>query len=343
MEEKIKIYVSAEVNQVLQKDMQLFEFFKKDHSLNKNAFLNTLIINYYESYQDSNSRIFEKIKEVLLEKNSCKVNEIGEVAFAILKGVREQSDSSEKEKYDQTLSIKPTRASRKTIEYIQNFLLEQMTMSQYFRDLFTSYSKLPQDKREQIIFKEQVEVIQEAIHSKRKLYLAVKPGLSKQQSEKGAKSKPNNQHIVCPYAITGAKEELFNYLLAEKDGKPFSFRLSRLEKVIMRNEELHFSEGMETIFEKMVEYGPQFAFEEQDGQEICVYLTQEGRRSYERMYVHRPRAIRIEGNHYYFDCSQNQIMQYFFRFGSSARVKAPKELAARMKEKHFLAWKRYER
>ncbi|RRD94670.1 WYL domain-containing protein [Clostridiales bacterium COT073_COT-073] len=338
MEEKIKIYVSAEVNQILQKDMQLFEFFKKDHSLNKNAFLNTLIINYYESYQNNNSQIFEKIKSVLQEKSNCQANEIGEVAFAILKSIREQADNLEKEKYDQTLSLKPTKASRKIIEYIQNFLLEQMTMSQYFRDLFASYCKLPQDKREQIIFKEQVEVIQEAIGSKRKLYLAVKPNFSKKQRDKS-----KHQHIVSPYIITGAKEELFNYLLAEKDGKLFSFRLSRLEKVIMRNEELHFSEGAEKVFAKMIEYGPQFAFDEQDGQEICVYLTEEGQRSYERMYVHRPKAIRVEGNHYYFDCSQNQIMQYFFRFGSSARVKDPKELAAQMKEKHFIAWKRYER
>lgn len=344
MEDKVKIYISAEVNQILHNDMRLFEFFKKDHSLNKNAFLNTLVINYYERYQSENSRLYEKIKGLLLDKMAQESVEAGELAQDILAKVREQrEESGVREKYNQTLSLKPTRASKKTVEYIQNFLLGQMTMSQYFRDLFTSYARLPQDKREQIIFKEQVEVIQEAIFGGRKLYLSMKPNYFKKEEGGPSAGKEFYQHIVSPFAITGAKEELFNYLLAEKEGKAFSFRLSRMEKVIVRNEELHFSEGMEAVFEKMVKYGPQFAYEEQDGQEICVYLTQEGKKSYDRMYVHRPQPIRIEGNHYYFDCSQNQIMQYFFRFGSSARIKAPKELAMKMKEKHFIAWKRYEK
>ena len=44
MEEKIKIYIPESVNNILLKDMERFEFFKKDSSLNKNEFYNTLFV-----------------------------------------------------------------------------------------------------------------------------------------------------------------------------------------------------------------------------------------------------------------------------------------------------------
>ena len=36
MEEKIKIYIPESINNILLKDMERFEFFKKDGSFNKN-------------------------------------------------------------------------------------------------------------------------------------------------------------------------------------------------------------------------------------------------------------------------------------------------------------------
>ena len=84
-------------------------------------------MNYYESYQQNYSQMFEKIKMILLEKGGCKASETGEAAFAILRSIREQETSLIKEKLNQTLSIKPTKSSRKTIEYIQNYLLGEMS------------------------------------------------------------------------------------------------------------------------------------------------------------------------------------------------------------------------
>ena len=50
MQEKIKIYLPNDIYQIILKDMELFEFYKKDGSLNRNEFLNKLITNYYEIY-----------------------------------------------------------------------------------------------------------------------------------------------------------------------------------------------------------------------------------------------------------------------------------------------------
>ena len=64
MEEKIKIYIPESINNILLKDMERFEFFKKDGSFNKNEFYNTLIMNYYEQYQNQQSDLFNHIKKL---------------------------------------------------------------------------------------------------------------------------------------------------------------------------------------------------------------------------------------------------------------------------------------
>ena len=51
MTEKYKIYLSEETKTRLINDAELFEFTKKDGSVNLNAFLKALIINYFEQYR----------------------------------------------------------------------------------------------------------------------------------------------------------------------------------------------------------------------------------------------------------------------------------------------------
>ena len=54
--------------------MELFEFYKKDGTLNRNEFLNRLIVNYYEIYTQNNETVLESIKEKLsmfLSSENC--------------------------------------------------------------------------------------------------------------------------------------------------------------------------------------------------------------------------------------------------------------------------------
>lgn len=44
---------------------------------------------------------------------------------------------------------------------------------------------------------------------------------------------------------------------------------------------------------------------------------------FKRIYVHRPVPVKIEENRYYFECSYAQIIQYFVRFGSDAKILSP--------------------
>lgn len=325
MEEKIKIYVSSDIHNILLKDMELFEFFKKDHTLNRNDFLNTLIVNYYESYQDKSNQMFERIKSILSEQQLLKVNHLESAAHELIQYIDTKTYHLESAKMDEVISLKPTRRSRQIINYIQQCLLQGSTMSNYFRNMLASYTMLPQDKREQIIFKEQYELITEAIENDRKIYFTTK--------------KSDTKHIASPYCISNSKEELFNYVLAEYNGQPYTFRLSRMSKIIIQKEKRSFSKDNPMIFEKMMKYGPQFSILKNE--EICVRLTERGKAMYESMYLHRPKPIRIEEDKYYFDCSRNQIIQYFFRFGKQAFIEYPIDLTEEMLYKYQIAEKAY--
>ncbi len=57
MTEKYKIYLSEDTRSRLLNDAELFEFTKKAGSVNLNAFLKTLIVNYFEQYRHDSEKL----------------------------------------------------------------------------------------------------------------------------------------------------------------------------------------------------------------------------------------------------------------------------------------------
>ncbi|MDO4499878.1 MAG: WYL domain-containing protein [Erysipelotrichaceae bacterium] len=316
MEEKIKIYIPNDVYQTLLKDMELFEFYKNDHSLNKNEFLNKLIVNYHSSYAESNSKIYEHIK------NNLKVLGMSDTiassnASSITEFTTKQALDLDNKKLDVVISMKPTKFSSRTFDYVESFLLNGSSMSGWLRNLLASYVRLPQDKREKIIFKENFDAINEALEKNKMLYFVVK-------------NKNGKKHRVSPFALSSSKEELFNYLIAQEHGKPFSFRVSRISNITVLNEQCNVSKNCSTVFEKMVKYGPQFTYSLDENEPIKIKLTERGKLMYERIYIHRPPYSEIDDNIYTFDCSTNQVTQYFQRFGRNAIILSPENIRNEM-------------
>ena len=67
MLEKIKISVSKSTYDILIKDCENFNFLKTSNELNKNLFLNTLIVNYYEKFSAEEETFKEKLLKVINE------------------------------------------------------------------------------------------------------------------------------------------------------------------------------------------------------------------------------------------------------------------------------------
>lgn len=327
MEEKIKIYIPNNVYQTLLKDMELFEFFKKDHSLNKNEFLNKLIVNYYQSYAESNSRTYEHIKDVL-EELGINSMDASSAASNIVDFTSRQALDLENKKLDVVISMKPTKVSSKAFDYIENFLLNGSSLSGWLRNLFASYSRLPQDKREHIIFKENFDAINEALEKNRMLYFLTNAA-------------KNKRHTVCGYALSSSKEELFNYLLVEENGNVMSYRVSRIFNVTVMTEECTFKETSLSIFQKMIQFGPQFSYSVNETEPIRVRFTDRGKMMYDKMYLHRPAYSRIDGDVYTFECSINQAMQYFQRFGKNAIILSPAKFRNDFETYYNIAYRAY--
>lgn len=312
MEDKIKIYISEKTARILDKDAELFEFRRKDGKVNRNAFLNTLILNYFETYQNERSSLLQKIRQELSDTGISPGNQ-AYISLAIMDLIAKDVRSSGR--LDVTVSLKPTKKSSDLIRYIEAAYLEDSTLSGYFRDMFISYASIPQDEREKIIFREQYEVINEAIRLNRKLAFI-------------STRNPELLYVVSPYAVASAKEELFNYLLASYRNYPYTFRLSRIRKAMISAADTEISDSVMNALKRMEKYGPQYAFYTEE--EICVQLTDLGKRKFETFYIHRPVPERIEDNLYYFRCSANQVYQYFCRYGKDAIVLYPEKLQAKL-------------
>ena len=57
MSEKYKIYIPEEMKSRLMNDAELFDFTKKDGSVNLNAFLKELLVNYFDQYRETKEHL----------------------------------------------------------------------------------------------------------------------------------------------------------------------------------------------------------------------------------------------------------------------------------------------
>ena len=329
MQEKIKIYLPNDIYQIILKDMELFEFYKKDGSLNRNEFLNKLITNYYEIYSLNNEKVLESIKQKLFNSDIDE-NAVEDMALSILYSLDFNHLELNHKRNNVTISMKPTKDTSFIFDYISDNLLNGTTLSGYLRSLISSYVHIPQDKRERILFKDNYELVDKAIQNNKKIYFVIK------------RYDKETRHIVSPFAIENSKEELFNYLLADKDSVPMSFRISRIKNLAVLNESASFSSLSLDSFQKMIKNGPQFAYGEKENNPIKIKLTDAGKLKYTRIYLHRPDYREIENNNIYvFDCSYLQATQYFERFGSDAIVLEPQDLRDRFELFYNKARKAY--
>jgi hypothetical protein len=312
--EKLKIYVTSRIADILLKDTEGFEFFKKDGlELNKNAFLTQLVVNYHNQFAESQKSLFDFIRQKMPAAVSglATAERLDEFCFDLCERLNEQNASPNGEKFDVLLSLKPTKESEPVLDYIEQYELLGRTLSEYFRSMFASYAALPQDKREQIIFKPQYDAVLEAIKAKKKIFITTKKGKKREE--------------VSPYAVVGSKEELHLYVIGATKKSAQPTRLSRIVSVKQLTIEAEFLPEQEYILKKMLRYGPQFIYSPYE-KEVMVRLTPVGIEKFKKIYVHRPVPFKVEGDRYYFECSYTQIMQYFVRFGEEAEIVYPKKL-----------------
>lgn len=330
MLEKIKINVTAHTATIIDKDIESFEFYKADgRSFNKNSFITKLIVNYHNTFKEKELAMFEQLKKTISSAVTTSESTVNTLTYDIISQFYKSKILPNKEKLNHSISIKPTKETAPIIEYIEQYMLSGSTLSEYFRKMFYSYASLPQDEREKIIFKPQYTALKEAIKSKRSVYITFNNAESRNCE-------------VMPYAITCAKEELHCYLIGSAR-LPMTFRLSRIATVTLLNTSKDFSPYELKVFAKMLTYGAQFNYFDDDFEPVKVELTERGEKLYKKILIHRPVATKVEGNIYHFECSHFQIVHYFVRFGKEALVLSPDSVINSIIRFHREAARRYYR
>lgn len=325
--DKIKIYVTPRVGDILAHDADSFEFYKADGvTPNKNALLTNLIVNYTQEFNERQERLFERIDKELkvLPYLSDDVREglCNELASKVNKEIA--SDSTER--FNRLISLKPTKETAPLLDYAENYLLKGSSISEYYRNMFTAYASFTQDKREEIIFKKNYDTLSKAINEGKKVFITTR---SKARF-----------YELSPYAFARSKEEMHVYLLTLNKNRCRTIRLSRIESVVILKKEATFDEASIVTFKKMQEYGPQFYYLANE-EDIVIRLNKAGVKRFHSIYVHRPIPKKVEGDLYYFDCSTNQVVEYFKRFGDEAYVLSPTKVREEIFNFHYRAVKAY--
>lgn len=324
MEEKIKISLPKETLALLKKDCEDFKIFKQDGSTNFNSFINLLITNYYETFTAQEERLHDEIRNAI----AVIPDYYQEKVFSEVVKLFSKQDYSATDKHSSTtFSFKPTKISEKAITYIAKIVLKDESISSFYRRMFISYSKSTKNEREKVIHKESFTILNKALKKGQQVCIVL-----------NSKDVLNNSSI---FAVAPAKDELFNYVLVYSEKQNYTLRLASIYSVSLLPAKVSIPEENSMLFERQVACAAQYPMYNTDCEPIKVKLTEKGKKLFNKIYLYRPTPVKIEGDIYTFNCSANQLLYYFERFGDSALILSPKKLGIFMRNYYYFALKKY--
>ena len=159
MDEKIKISLPKSVLDTLQSDCKNFNVTKADGTPNFNAFINTLIANYYEDFSASEESLYDDVKSILEPIPERYKRE----TFSKIVRIISKRDVAVVGNGSTTFSFKPNKTSEKAVTLIKNVILADESLSSFYRRMFVSYASKTQPQREIIVFRRNYEILQKAM------------------------------------------------------------------------------------------------------------------------------------------------------------------------------------
>ncbi|MBP3217022.1 MAG: WYL domain-containing protein [Lachnospiraceae bacterium] len=315
MTEKYKIYLSEEMKSRLEDDAELFEFFKKDGSVNLNAFLKELLIHYFDPYRDQKTELLRSVLAELSSIQSVNAADAEAIASRLVNAYLKHGGAQPGKAAAVTLTV--SGPSLDIMRSIENNLLTDSSLSQYISGLLASYLSISRSGREQILFGEICDRLDSAIRNHRIITFS-------------STTAPDLVFTVQPYMIAASREEQFNYLLCvdARYSLPRTFRISRLRALYTTSECFVPDEQVRERLQKIALRNPQSASGDVQAQ---VQLTDRGIQKFRMVTKNRPDVLRTDGNTYYFNWPPRQLEEYFKRFGQDAVIVSPKECRDNMK------------
>lgn len=337
-EQKIRITLSDRARLTMREDMEVFGTRKAA------TFINAVFGNYKNEAKSSISLYLQQ-REIELDRLFT-----GTKLDAISKRIAiDQLLSMEKKTITVKISEYSTLIGESKLYHINDsnveYLLEDCDENQYYsrpglymRSVIEEYCSLPFIKRERIYRKDIYEIIERACQEKRILKI------------KANYYGMDQLFYVYPYKIVPDSFHTQSYLVCysrrageeEKDKIIASFSMARINTPTMLTKIFHLNKHeILNIDSQISNYSPAYLIGKPE--QIKVRLTKKGKQSYQSRLYSRPEKIESLSTDdiYVFDCTQQQIYNYFFSFGADAEIISPEYLRNRFINVHEKSLKQY--
>ena len=325
MTEKYKIYIPEEMRLRLLNDAELFDFYKKDGSVNLNGFLKELLLQYFDEYRETKERLLDTILSDLSAFSSISREDADAIADKIMNSYMRNTEFKSERNAAITLTV--SGRSLDIMHSIENNMLSRVSLSQYLNDFFSSYLSISRKDRERILFQDIFEELNTAIRKNSIIRFT-------------STSAPNVIFTVQPYCIAASKEEQCNYLLCldNETGIPRSFRISRIRALYSSSDKFIPNESRKLELREIAGRSPQSTSK---GIEAEVRLTEKGLQKFHFITKNRPDVLKKEENTLYFNWPKTQLEEYFHRFGKEAVILSPDDCRESMRIFYKKAWEAY--
>ena len=337
-EQKVRITLSNRARLTMAEDMDIFGVTKAA------SFINTVFTNFRSEATSSISLYLQQRKLELEQMFSDVSPGIDSKRFVI-----ELLLLNEKKEIQNTLSNYTHLKGNSKLYHINNdnvkYLLEDCEEDvyydrpgQYLRSIIEEYCALPFIKRERIFKKDTYDTIERACREQKIL---------KVKADYYGK---NQLFYVYPYKIVPDQLHTQSYLVCysrkaedeERDKIVASFSMARINVPTMLSKTFHLNKQEVSQIESQIsKYSPAYLIGKPEL--VKVRLTEKGKRSYQSRLYSRPEKIEdLSSNEIYvFDCTHQQIFNYFFPFGADAEIISPEYLRNRFISAHQKALERY--
>lgn len=337
-EQKIRIALSDRAKLTMAEDMDVF------NTPRAATFVNTVFDNFKAEAKSSISLYLQQ-REIELDRlfTGAKLDTISKkIAIDQILSAEKMEIQSKIAKYSNNKGeSKLYHINDNNVEYLLEDCDEEHYYSRpglYIRSIIEEYCSLPFIKRERIYRKDIYETIERACAEKRILKM------------KANYYDKEQLFYVYPYKIIPDPFHTQAYLVCysrkaedeEKDKIVASFSMARISSPTILAKTFHLNkQEVVNIEAQIANYSPAYLVGKPE--QICVRLTKKGKQSYQSRLYSRPEKIESLSSDdiYVFDCTQQQIFNYFFSFGADAEIISPEYLRNRFKNAHEKALKKY--
>lgn len=341
---QIRFRISYKAYETILQDIDDFQNVPDKEQIS--SFLNRIIKNFYLEAESSISEGMERRYNKYLEWLDG-VPEREKTAMILTEREKSAVRNEIERKYGQpqkgkgqNLKLILTNRVRDIFMYSKENSIYDDKISDYIAALVQEYTTFSREDRERIYFNEMYLQIQNCIDSKYEMEIV----------------SSDTAFIFKPYQITTNGIMPYLYIIGYsrlKDGdtgneKTASFRLSRIQSLESKtNHRFSFSKEQKNELQTIMSNKSQITYLTGENKKITVRLTKNGYRLFSNIIISgRPcytEKIIVSDDDIRLDfcCTEEQIYQYFVRFGADAEIMDPQELRNRFRDMYRELTERY--